>query len=315
MITVIAPIYNVEKYISLFLDSLDAQSYKHFELILVNDGSTDRTVEICINRLSRVDFDWKLVNQENSGYARARNVGVNKAKGEWIAFLDSDDMISLDYLENMYKAACSSGSDIVFGAIKRVDEDFSKICRSSGKYKMYSQRDSLWGFLKRRLELVVASSLVKKDFLVNSGIIFPEDCRYGADLFFLWQILPVVDGIAKLVKPNYFYRQRRDSVMGTPGILKNTEAFNQIKRIEQYYRDMNFEFSKTFEKFGVARWVFGDCNNAAKRMHYKDFLDLIRRNGYDKYFRRLVRFPDIRVKLLSLIFLMNPKLFFCLLKS
>ena len=102
MISVIVPIYNVEKYLEECLDSIKNQTYSNIEVILVNDGSTDKSKDIC-ERYCKEDTRFKLINQANQGQSVARNNGVAASAGKYIAFVDSDDIIRHDYLEELIR--------------------------------------------------------------------------------------------------------------------------------------------------------------------------------------------------------------------
>ena len=101
MISVIVPVYNVEEYLEECLDSIQCQTYSNIEVILVNDGSTDHSQEIC-ERYCKQDPRFRLINQENQGQSVARNNGVAASTGELITFVDSDDVVSAKYLGNLY---------------------------------------------------------------------------------------------------------------------------------------------------------------------------------------------------------------------
>ena len=98
MISVIVPVYNVEEYLEECLESIQNQTYTNFEVILVNDGSTDHSKEIC-ERYCKKDIRFHLLNQENQGQSVARNHGVSASTGELLTFVDSDDVLSIKYLE------------------------------------------------------------------------------------------------------------------------------------------------------------------------------------------------------------------------
>ncbi|MDR0422523.1 MAG: glycosyltransferase, partial [Proteiniphilum sp.] len=100
MISVIVPVYNVEKYLRKCLESILAQTYTSFELLLVNDGSTDGSGQIC-DEYAQKDSRVQVFHQENKGVSRARNLGLERAKGKWVAFIDSDDWVDSTYLEHL----------------------------------------------------------------------------------------------------------------------------------------------------------------------------------------------------------------------
>ena len=112
MISVIVPVYNVEEYLEECLESIQKQTYSNIEVILVNDGSTDRSKEIC-EQYCEKDSRFKLVNQENKGLSGARNRGMLESKGEFISFVDSDDVLKEDMLEQLIKQMTSEDIDIV----------------------------------------------------------------------------------------------------------------------------------------------------------------------------------------------------------
>ena len=115
-ISIIIPIYNSEKYLTHCLDSILKQTYQDFEVILVNDGSTDNSAKICDN-YTITDARFKVIHKQNQGVSIARNTGISYAKGEYISFIDSDDWIENDYLKNMINVADSSSDIIISGAI------------------------------------------------------------------------------------------------------------------------------------------------------------------------------------------------------
>ena len=105
MISVIIPVYNAEPYLNRCIDSVLASAYSDFEIILVNDGSTDRSPDIC-RAYAENDIRVVFLSQENRGVSSARNLGLEAARGEWIVFLDSDDFITDDYLSQIGRASC-----------------------------------------------------------------------------------------------------------------------------------------------------------------------------------------------------------------
>jgi glycosyltransferase involved in cell wall biosynthesis len=120
-VSIIIPVYNVEKFLSVCIESVINQTYKNIEILLVNDGSTDSSNNICLDYKNK-DSRIQLINQQNQGLSGARNTGIQNATGEYICFLDSDDWIALETIEKSLSIAISSNSDIVFwDFIKRFD--------------------------------------------------------------------------------------------------------------------------------------------------------------------------------------------------
>ena len=118
-VSIIVPVYNVEKYLKRCLDSLVNQTLKDIEIICVNDGSTDGSLAI-LNEYVRNDDRIVVINQENSGQSVARNRGIDVAKGEYLGFVDSDDWVSEDYFERLHNSAIQNNAEIAVGGIIRL---------------------------------------------------------------------------------------------------------------------------------------------------------------------------------------------------
>src|SRR5699024_4494271 len=121
LISVIVPVYNVEKYVRRCIDSICGQTYSNLEIILIDDGSTDSSGKIC-DEMAAKDGRISVIHQENKGLSQARNAGLDQAKGEYIAFVDSDDYLSLNMYECLLKSLKENNADVVRCAIKNVYE-------------------------------------------------------------------------------------------------------------------------------------------------------------------------------------------------
>ena len=111
LISIIVPIYNVEKYLRQCLDSIMNQTYRNFECLLINDGSSDNSEDICREYVSK-DSRFRYFEKENGGVSSARNLGIEHSKGEYITFIDSDDWVDSDYLEVLYNSLVDERADI-----------------------------------------------------------------------------------------------------------------------------------------------------------------------------------------------------------
>ena len=121
LLSIIVPVYNVEKYVGGCIESIINQTYTQFELIIINDGSTDCSFEIC-KKYAMKDKRIVLVSQENLGVAAARNKGLNMANGEWIGFVDSDDYLDSDFYETLMSKICHKGADIICCGVRSITE-------------------------------------------------------------------------------------------------------------------------------------------------------------------------------------------------
>ena len=143
LITVIVPVYNVEKYLRRCLDSIIRQTYQNLEILCIDDGSIDNSGEICEQYAAR-DARIKVIHQENQGLSTARNRGLDTATGEYIAFVDSDDYIAADVLEQLYQSAVSSDATCVICGYNCVDSNGSILSTYSvHSVQQYSGVESL----------------------------------------------------------------------------------------------------------------------------------------------------------------------------
>ena len=122
LISIIVPIYNVSPYLQLCLESIENQTYPHFEVLLINDGSRDNSKDICLEFAER-DNRFKYIEQQNAGLSAARNTGILNSKGEFLTFIDGDDLIESNYLEELYYTSLKNDSEIVVGSFKEFNEE------------------------------------------------------------------------------------------------------------------------------------------------------------------------------------------------
>lgn len=212
-ISVIIPVYNTAKYLKECLDSVLNQSFDDFEVICVNDGSTDNSLEI----LESYDDDKiVIINQEHKGASAARNIAIKKSQGEYILFIDSDDYIALDTLNEVYELANSKSLDLLFFKLINFNEKRDKI--KLDYFEMEYIKDIVdgevfdWHCVKDflfKLPVTAPSKLFKRDLIKN--IEFPEDVIFEDNVFFIRTILN-----AKRMyfydKHLYFRRLRDESI-------------------------------------------------------------------------------------------------------
>ncbi len=188
-VSVVIPAYNVEKYIGKTLGSVIHQTLRPIEVIVINDGSTDRTSKIAKEILSKSDVCWQVIDQPNQGVSVARNIGVGKSSGEYIMFLDSDDFLgSNNVLESLYNEAKSFDCDIVFCKYSEVDEmgivlkSYEQIFPKSVKFPKHtvlSGRGVCVKVLKEEVWIWTGNAIYKRDFLVEKRIEHPVGISVG----------------------------------------------------------------------------------------------------------------------------------------
>lgn len=177
-LSVIVPVYNTEKYLERCIDSIVNQTFKNVEILLINDGSTDNSIEIC-RRYEKNDERIKLINKQNSGVSETRNIGIENATGEFITFVDSDDEIALNMYEQMIGAANEKDADIVFCGFKKISDNGIS-CENIEKLKevakgaiepFFYSRDAVMGSVWR----AIFRREVVGDLRFDKNIVYEED--------------------------------------------------------------------------------------------------------------------------------------------
>lgn len=202
-VSVIVPIYNTEKYLSSCIDSILVQTFTDFELILVDDGSTDSSGKIC-DKYAKKDSRIVVIHKENGGANRARETGVNNAKGNWIMFVDSDDTITNNAIDILFHNA-SEKHDIIIGQI------FSeKTCNSNISIETYRN------YLIRGKYVQPVSKLIRKSLFSTNSFNFPNSISIGEDMLMNIQ-LSFLSTKQVIVIPNkiYNYNYRACSAINT----------------------------------------------------------------------------------------------------
>jgi glycosyltransferase involved in cell wall biosynthesis len=199
-VSVIVPVYNNEYYLNRCLKSIINQTYKDLDIIVIDDGSTDKSPEIC-DRFAKKDCRIRVVHKENEGVSVARNVGIEKATGEWLCFVDSDDILPLNSIE-LLVSGIEDGIDFVCGAAK----EFSfKTIRSHIKDDVYSKEsiNSYVDFLNSLYTGPIAK-LFRSDVIKADNIFFPVGIKYSEDTIFWLSYVGKTNKIRAIDIPVYY---------------------------------------------------------------------------------------------------------------
>lgn len=238
-ISVIVPVYNVEKYIKRCVESILNQTFKDYELILIDDGSTDQSGKICDQFVTKYT-NVRCYHKRNGGLSDARNYGIEKSKSEYITFIDSDDYVSSQYLECLYKACVSTNSKISVCLSKNVyslnnDENCFFNLDDKGKIEVYSGNELIEYALKgEKGSLSAWGKLYDTSFFENKR--FPVGCLYE-DMKVIYEIFLQCDIISFVNSPLYFYFQRPDSIVHSK--MSDAHLYGIESCIEIYESELN----------------------------------------------------------------------------
>ena len=225
-ISIIVPIYNIEKYISKCIDSVLSQTYKDWELILVDDGCTDNSGKIC-DEYAQKDSRIKVIHKENEGVTATRHRGVKEAKGEFLFFIDGDDYITENALELFTNKQQENDADLVRGDFVLCNE---KVDIIPSKIKNFDF-DNKYDWLKCVIEEggYIWNSLIKKNLYIDASNISNE-ITLSEDLLISFKLFEYLDKTHKLNSPTYYYRQHINSACHSYNVSekKMKETFKSI---------------------------------------------------------------------------------------
>ncbi len=227
LLTVIVPVYNMKNYIRRCLNSLVNQSLRDFEVIVVNDGSTDKSKDIIMEYVEKYPKVFKYLEKRNGGLSSARNYGLKFANGKYIAFLDSDDYIEKNMYKEMMNIALKENSDMVECDFIWEYENGKTRLDKRKKYK--NKKDMM-----KKPRVVAWNKLIRREIIEKKKIRFPEGKIYE-DIEFFFKLLPYLNKISYIPKPFIHYVQRKDSISNSQN--KNVEyIFDILNNINNYYR-------------------------------------------------------------------------------
>lgn len=211
-LSIIIPVYNTEKYLKECIESILAQNYVNFEAIFIDDGSQDDSFAI-INDFVKRDNRLKLYHQKNAGVSAARNLGLRYATGDYIAFIDSDDTISPDYLDRLYRCAIQYSLDMVFSGIIYTNNngEKSRVVLEGGLLSLLTEND-LIHFFKTPLLTSPVSKLYKRQIICDNNLQFDTTISFAEDKDFNLQYFQHIQNAYALSFCGYFYRDVENSL-------------------------------------------------------------------------------------------------------
>ena len=282
LISVIIPVYNVEKYLNKCLNSVINQTYSNLEIILIDDGSSDTSGKIC-DEYAMKDSRIRVVHKNNGGLSSARNTGMKVMNGDYFSFIDSDDYVAFDYIYCMYLYMLKDNSDIVICSFKKIygNQSYSDN-KNSYKHFKFDRETVKFKMLSRQVPMYAPGKLYRADLAVNME--FPEGKLYE-DMPTTWNIIKKITNVTYITKELYFYRQRRDSIVNlqykpqrmdqlyfAEQILSEIEGNNRL-----YHTAASLCFFAASDNYAMVTDEFPDnkkyCENAIKKYSKSVIMD------------------------------------------
>ena len=243
-ISVIVPVYNVEAYLERCVESILQQTYAHFELILINDGSTDSSGQICDHLASQYE-NIKVYHIENAGVSNARNMGIQLATGSWVTFIDSDDFVTQDYLATLASAVEGLNVGFVIAPLHHIKNGIvTDLPSYSGKTELWSTEETMKELLMTtRTSFFPVAKLFKRDLLADEK--FNTNYHLAEDALFLTELLLKTRCSCVFIdKPVYFYDHREGSATTSVNryVFDTIEVYQQIiAQVSQAFPNLKYE--------------------------------------------------------------------------
>ena len=303
LISIIVPVYNVEQYLETCVDSIINQKYKNLEIILVDDGATDSSGKLC-DELAKIDNRIKVYHKENGGLSDARNYGVERATGDYIGFVDSDDYIDSEMYEELYEAIKKENVDVVECNLKIIYPDRVELFTEQKYYNVYTKQEYLEEYLK--IEKIFGSACVR---LIKSDIAkklkFPVGKLYE-DTYYAYDLIEKVDRYVIMNNPYYNYLMRENSITNTKF---NPRIFDLIEIVEKFRKTTYENYPglkeaadcrKMYAYFSVLNSILLE-ENYRDNEYYSEILSYFKRNYIsllkNKYINRNRKLSVILIKL------------------
>lgn len=281
-VTVIVPVYNVEKYIGMCIESIIKQKYKNIEIILVDDGSSDSSGRIC-DEYAKNDTRIKVLHKENNGVSSARNLGIDNATGNYICFIDGDDYVMDDYVGYMLDLLKKENADIslcnrMFGNFDNKQTDRVEISKISGE-------EALVSILNYKIPIGVYSKMFKTEILKNNNIKFFEDLFMGEGFNFNVLSFQYAKTVVTSNWKVYYYRRDNSTSATTKFSIRKCE--NSLYAMDLMYSKLIIKTDSVLKSWRYAKWrTYSDAfdyiclGNGKKenRKKYKEYKNYIKKN-------------------------------------
>lgn len=306
-LSIIVPVYGVEKYIDKCLNSLVKQSLKEIEIIVVNDGTKDNSQKIIDKYVKKYPDKIKSYIKENGGQGSARNYGLKKATGEYIGYVDSDDFVEKDMYKKLYNKAKENNYDIVVCGNYNVSEDYQNKNIDAFINNYNTDLENIF-FGK----MAVWNKIYKRDILIKNKLEFKEKVWYE-DLAFTLKVIMNSNTFAFIDEPLYDYLIREGSTMNNSNVKRNLEileAFNDIlsyiqhNKKEEYFSKIEFLAIDHIYISAIVRVLKAEADDKVKRETINKLIDYMNKKfpNYknNKYINTLSKNRKIIYKLINI---------------
>ena len=272
LVSIIIPIYNVEKYLDKCLKTIINQTYKNIEIILVDDGSTDNSLFIC-NKYAEDDKRIKVLHKKNEGVSVARNIGIKLSTGKFVVFVDPDDYVSNNHIETLYNCIISNNVDLVISNAINVTEDGNMFKNEEKKDFFMNKEECLKELLsENNFSHVCWGNIYKRELLEVCS--FNDKYRIAEDLDFLYEYISNIESGYFLSKNTYYWLMREGSATNS----QYSEKWNDELEICKSIIERNFDLQSDLYHYAIEKYIRMNFNQVQRFSLNKKQIKLFRDN-------------------------------------
>lgn len=240
MVSIIVPVFNAEKYLHKCIDSILAQTHTDFELLLINDGSKDNSGAIC-DEYAAKDNRIRVFHKENAGVSKARNLGLDNAKGEWITFVDSDDWVHEDFIKKRLALALNENADIAYCDVEYVYRTHNVYCKTAEQVEGNASTVNSWIFSRTTYSPII---LVRKFLFDKYGLRYIEGLRFGEDFNLIIKLVMYANKVTHIKEALYYYNKQNEG--------------SAMTKLHLYRDDLQFVYTDLIESF-KKEGIYNQC--------------------------------------------------------
>ena len=303
-VSVIVPVYNSEEYIGTTLDSIINQDFRSFELIVIDDGSTDDSLEIINQKLSKSTISYKIIHQENSGVSSARNRGIDEANGKYLVFIDADDYVTGNHLSELYNGQTD------FSLIQFIKKDGDKL---STPHHFACELMFCDELIKKELNMEMPFNfwqlMYKASIINDNNIRFNPNLVYGEDIDFALRALLYGEEVAISNEATYYYIQHSESAINTTE-FRRFEVIAIFEDLAEFYKSQGRDdLANLIITSRIPKAIFGNMNYFFYNGY--DFDEVLGKMKELDLLTKLSKYEgDGKFKSKIKLFLLSPKLYY-----
>ena len=301
-VSIILPVYNVEKYIEDCIESIINQTSKSFELVIVDDEAKDNSIALAEKMLSASDVEYKIVHRKNGGLAAARNTGILEACGDFLCFVDSDDVINPRYVETLLNDIENNNVELAIANFKWVKDNNKKSFDMSDTHGVVvDKREFLYKILRREIFNYFGCFMISRSYILEHNLWFDESVFFGVDQAYMWRLMVGVPKYTYSYKVVYNYYNRPGSIMTATKIDRMLTGLPSLKKCaEDLQGNPYFDSSCIY-----TRWKLSVLHTIAKNLGFENFCKALPK--FDLNAEDCLRYPHWKIKAIAVPAILGTK--------